>query len=115
MGALDSDSLAAIAAIVVAVGLAILAWVMSGRRKPMDMDPDSIVTVATFGTETEVAEWKMRLGQLGVRSTSFGNGFSRGLGMRGALAGPEFSLQVRGEDAPRAVKILRESGCRGVV
>ncbi len=111
--ALNSDTLAAIAAIVVAAIIGALAWDYSGRRK-RSVDPDEVVTIAAFASETEVAEWKMRLGQFGVRSASFGNGFSRGLAMRGALSGPEFFLQVRRKEAPRAIKILRESGCKGI-
>ncbi len=115
MGVLNADILAPIAAIAVAIALGVAAWIVSGRRRRENADPDRVVTVAAFASETEVAEWKMRLGQFGVRSASFGNGFSRGLAMRGALSGPEFFLQVRGEDAPKAVKILRESGCKSVV
>jgi len=112
MIALNSDTLAAIAAIVVAVILGVVAWGYSGRRK-RSVDPDEVVTIARFGSETEAAEWKMRLRQFGIESSTYGNNFARGYATYGTrLSG--HALQVTAGNAQKAISILRESGCKDV-
>lgn len=111
----SSDTLAAIAAVVVAVGIGIAAWVFSGTRRNNNADPDEPTVVATFHTESEAAEWQMRLQQLGIRAMYIGNSFSRAYSGRGAMLGMGVKLQTRAADAPRAVSILQEEGCKGLV
>jgi len=108
--------LSAILAVAACAAIGVLAWKVSGRRR-RNIDPDEVVTVASFNNESEVAEWKMRLEQIGIPSSSFGNNFSRGAarGFLGDVQLGTFALQVNARNAQRAQEILRAEGCKGVV
>jgi len=108
MIALSSDVLGGVAGVVVAIALAIAVWVISGNRG-RKARLGSVVTVARLNSETEAAEWKIRLEQSGIRSATFGSGTSLQTGLA------DFFLQVGALDVHRAVQILRAEGCKGVV